>query len=86
MAKKQTCDRCYFFVSQGGQTNGQCHRFPPKPVLVPKASITGDTQLAIGTYYPITSVGAWCGEWKAKLSVPESVDEEGNIKTSDNNE
>jgi len=58
------CMSCSFW-KQRGAMNGECHRYPPTPIIVDleatKERIGNDrAELAV---WPITRPNEFCGEW-----------------------
>lgn len=70
--KKGNCINCYYFiVTNSGTEDGECHRYPPVPVV----KIMNDEYFELGTsqdgnnlWFSFvttqTSMKQWCGEWK----------------------
>jgi hypothetical protein len=63
-ANGRECRKCqhwenWAMLGQNGYGKGECRRFPPKVVLLPK-SVGGDTDRAT----PVTGQFYWCGEFQ----------------------
>lgn len=63
--RAERCETCRFNDGE----RGYCHRFPPVRSADPHPVAHGDTD---GWCWPITIPEDWCGEWKAKASMPPS--------------
>ncbi len=60
----ETCGECRFWwsweaIGVNGYGSGECRRFPPAVVMLPK-SVGGDTDRAT----PVTGKAYWCGEFQ----------------------
>ncbi len=51
--ENESCDGCKYWSGLGNDT-GFCRRYPP----------TVATEGVEGTFFPVTSMGLWCGEFQ----------------------
>jgi hypothetical protein len=63
MTKVGPCARCFFWQwteeVAGGDTFGECRRFPPKLIPPPE----GIKDLYAASHWPETNGSDFCGEW-----------------------
>lgn len=61
--KDFTCECCFFFRPKK-ETEGRCHRFPPKNVLHEAEGDLGVDEFK--AEFPIVEIDDWCGEYRSE--------------------
>jgi hypothetical protein len=71
----ERCETCRFFDQHRAQDfddMGHCRRYAPRPTINPPRHKDGELVETIFVNWPETSVGDWCGEWRAKIDTTQT--------------
>jgi hypothetical protein len=59
-----TCSICrYWHSASDDAVQGECHRYPPRPLFGAHWGVPGDGTSRVESFYPMVAAADWCGEY-----------------------